>query len=57
MFIIILFCLQVSLAVFVIMDVTDLELHDKVTVGVGVPFQLAWSILGWCAVSIKKNLQ
>jgi len=57
MFIIILFCLQVSLAVFVIMNVTDLELRDKVTVGVGVPFQLAWSILGWCAVSIKKNLQ
>ncbi|XP_020625617.1 uncharacterized protein LOC110063004 [Orbicella faveolata] len=42
--------LAVSLAVFVIMNVTDLELRDKVTVGVGVPFQLAWSILGWCAM-------
>jgi len=38
------------------MNVADLELHDKVTVGVGVPTQLAWSILGWCAVSVKKKI-
>ncbi|KAJ7331212.1 hypothetical protein OS493_019994 [Desmophyllum pertusum] len=42
--------LAVSLAVFVIMNVTDLELHDKVTIGIGIPLQLAWSILGWFAM-------
>ena len=52
----ILFPPQVSLAVFVIMNVKDLELHDKVTVGVGIPLQLAWSILGWYAVSVKNNM-
>lgn len=35
------------------MNVKDLELHDKVTVGVGVPLQLAWSIWGWVAVSVR----
>ncbi|KAL9959551.1 hypothetical protein ACROYT_G032882 [Oculina patagonica] len=44
------FQLAISLSVFVIMNVTDLELKDKVTVGVGIPFQLAWSILGWFAM-------
>ena len=39
------------------MNVADLELHDKVTVGVGIPFQLAWSILGWFAVSVKHNMK
>lgn len=46
---------QVSLAVFVIMKVNDLQVGDKITVGIGIPFQLFWSILGWCAVSIKVS--
>ena len=43
--------LQVSLAIFVIYNVRDLVVGDKITVGVGIPLQLAWSILGWFAVS------
>lgn len=42
--------LGVSLAVFVITKVQVLRPQDKVTVGVGIPLQLAWSILGWFAM-------
>ena len=45
--------LQVSLAIFVIYNVQNLGVGDKITVGVGIPLQLAWSILGWFAVSIS----
>ena len=48
---------QVSLAVFVIMKVNDLKVGDKITVGIGIPFQLFWSILGWCAVSIEVSFK
>ena len=37
----------------VITNITDLQLGDKLTVGIGVPFQLFWSILGWFAVCIN----
>ena len=36
-----------------IYNVQDLVVGDKITVGVGIPLQLAWSILGWFAVSIS----
>ena len=36
-----------------IYNVKDLVVGDKITVGVGIPLQLAWSILGWFAVSIS----
>lgn len=48
--------LAVSLAVFVIMKVNDLQVGDKITVGIGIPFQLFWSILGWCAMRREMKI-
>lgn len=44
--------LQVSLSVLVIKNVTKMSDEAQITVGVGVPLQLFWSILGWLAVSM-----
>lgn len=44
--------LQVSLSVLVITNVTKMSDGEKITVSVGVPLQLFWSILGWLAVSM-----
>ena len=44
--------LQVSLSVLVITNVTKMSVGAKITVSVGVPLQLFWSILGWLAVSM-----
>lgn len=50
------FQLGVSLAVFVITKVQELTLRDEVTVGVGIPLQLAWSILGWFAMRREQMI-
>ena len=44
---------QVSLSVLAIKHVkSDMSPEAKITVSVGVPLQLFWSILGWLAVSM-----
>ncbi|CAH3112548.1 unnamed protein product [Pocillopora meandrina] len=48
--------LAVSLAIFVIYNVQDLGVGDKITVGVGIPLQLAWSILGWFAMRKERMI-
>lgn len=48
--------LAVSLAIFVIYNVQDLVVGDKITVGVGIPLQLAWSILGWFAMRKERMI-
>ena len=52
---------QVSLAVHLLFDVTlvisnvtKLQVEEKVTVGIGVPFQLMWAFLGWFIVSVNN---
>ena len=47
--------LQVSLSVLVIKSAinTNMLKEATITVSVGVPLQLFWSILGWLAVSIS----
>ncbi|KAK2571527.1 hypothetical protein P5673_004133 [Acropora cervicornis] len=42
--------LAVSLSVLVITNVTKMSDEAKITVSVGVPLQLFWSILGWLAI-------
>ena len=45
--------LQVSLSVLAIKHVNfNMSTEAKITVSVGVPLQLFWSILGWLAVSM-----
>ena len=43
---------QISLVVFIITNPKKLETSEKVTVGIGVPFQIGWAILGWITVSV-----
>ena len=40
-----------TLVVLVIDDPTSLSLTEKIIVGVGLPVQVVWAILGWIAVS------
>lgn len=46
--------LAVSLSVLVIKHVTNMSKEAKITVGVGVPLQLFWSILGWLVMRREK---
>lgn len=46
--------LAVSLSVLVITNVTKMSDEAKITVSVGVPLQLFWSILGWLAMRREK---
>ena len=48
--------LQVSLSVLVIKNVENMSKEAKITVSLGVPLQLFWSILGWLAVSMFSFL-
>lgn len=50
------FQLAVSLSVLVISNVSQLQTEGKVTVGIGVPLQLFWSILGWFALRREMKL-
>jgi len=44
--------LQFSLSVLVTKKMAEMSDEAKITVSVGVPLQLFWSILGWLAVSM-----
>ncbi|KAK3735317.1 hypothetical protein QZH41_018728 [Actinostola sp. cb2023] len=44
------FELALSLAVLVVYNPEELNTSDKIIVGVGIPFQFFWSVLGWCTM-------
>ncbi|XP_067024515.1 uncharacterized protein [Acropora muricata] len=48
--------LAVSLSVLVIKNVENMSKEAKITVSLGVPLQLFWSILGWLAMRREKML-
>ncbi|XP_031570536.1 uncharacterized protein LOC116304888 [Actinia tenebrosa] len=49
------FQLAISLAVLVIYNPILLNLTNKVILGVGIPFQFIWSVLGW--IMMRKELK